>query len=215
MPSVVLRDPPGDGSQAYLEKGSTICKNYTTSFDYSVGGGGGIEYHLGGDVTIVTAPVGVGTIQNAGPIFDIGAEFLVSYQKVSETGFQTCLSISETIATSDGDGVVGSGGDIYIGEAFNLIFGFADLVAFNDTFCTTSVKTVLNIEPDTFATVFMYSQDYIENQVMRYLDSLAVNPDAMPADVVRYVESKDRWQAILDRNAGLKEKAKIGAEYLL
>ncbi|MEQ1745667.1 MAG: LamG-like jellyroll fold domain-containing protein [Saprospiraceae bacterium] len=209
MPSVVLRDPPGDGSQAYLEKGSTICKNYTTAFDYSVGGGGGIEYHLGGDVTIVTAPVGVGTIQNAGPIFDIGTEFLVSYQKVSETGFQTCLSISETIATSDGDGVVGSGGDIYIGEAFNLIFGFADLVAFNDTFCTTSVKTVLNIEPDTFATVFMYSQDYIESQVMRYLDSLAIDPAATPGDIARYVESKDRWQAILDRNAGLKEKAKL------
>ncbi len=209
MPSVILRDPPGDGSQAYLEKGSTICKNYTTAFDYSVGGGGGIEYHLGGDVTIVTAPVGVGTIQNAGPIFDIGTEFLVSYQKVSETGFQTCLSVSERIATSDGDGVVGSGGDIYIGEAFNLIFGFADLVTFNDTFCLPGVKTVLNIEPDTFATVFMYSQDYIENQVMRYLDSLAADPNGTQADITRYIESKDRWQAILDRNAGLKEKAKL------
>jgi hypothetical protein len=207
MPSVILRDPPGDGSQAYLEKGSTVCKNYYTWYDYQVGGGAGVEFHLGGDVSIVTAPAGVGTIENTGPIFDIGTEFLVSYQKVTDTSFQTCLTVSERIATSDGDGVVGSGGDIYMGEAFNLIFGFADQVTFNG--CTPSVKTVATIEPDTFATVFMYSQDYIETQVMRYLDSLAVNPDATPADSIRFVESKNRWQAILDRNEGLKEKAKL------
>ncbi len=209
MPSVVLRDPPGDGSQAYLEKGSTICKNYYGWFDYQVGGGGGIEFHLGGNVEIVTAPAGVGTIENAGVIFDIGTEFLVSYQKVSDTSFQTCLTVSERIATSDNDGVVGSGGDIYIGEAFNLIFGFADKVSFNDTFCTVAATTVLEVQPDTFATVFMYSQDYIETQVMRYLDSLSANPDATQADIIRYVESKNRWQAILDRNDGLKQKAKL------
>jgi len=209
MPSVVLRDPPGDGSQAFLEKGSTICKNYATSFDSSDGIGGGVEFHLGGDVTIVTAPVGVGTIQNSGPIFDIGTEFLVSFQTITDTSFQTCLSVSERIATSDGDGVVGGSGDIYIGEAFNLIFGFADLVTFNDTICSPGVKTVLNVEPDTFATVFMYSEDYVQNHVMRYLDSLAADPNATSAEVARYVESKDRWQEILDRNAGLKEQAKL------
>ncbi|MBL7794935.1 MAG: T9SS type A sorting domain-containing protein [Saprospiraceae bacterium] len=209
MPSVILRDPPGDGSQAYLEKGSTVCKNYYTWSDSQIGGGGGLELHLGGNVEIINGTPLVGVINNAGPIFDIGTEFLISYQKMTDTSFQTCLTVSERIATSDGDGVVGSGGDIYMGEAFNLIFGFADQVTFNDTFCTTSVKTVTTIEPDTFATVFMYSQDYIETQVMRYLDSLAISPDATPADVIRFVESKNRWQAILDRNAGLKEKAKL------
>ncbi|MBL7775550.1 MAG: LamG domain-containing protein, partial [Saprospiraceae bacterium] len=164
MPSVVLRDPPGDGSSAFLEKNTKVCKTYAASFEYEVGGGGGIEFHLGGNVEVAIG-IGVATIMNAGPIFDIGAEFQVTYQKVTDSTFQTCMSVNEKLSTSDGDLIVGgaNGADIYMGEAINLIFGFADMVSF-DT-CTPSVKQILNVEPDTFATVFMYSEFHIVNNV--------------------------------------------------
>ena len=210
-PSVILRDPPGDGSSAFLEKNTKFCKNYTASFDYEVGGGGGLELHLGGNVNVIIGTPLSGTIVNSGPIFDINAEFQVTYQKTSDSSFQTCMAVNEKLATSDSDLIVGgeNGADIYMGEAINLIFGFADLVTFNDTMCAGDVKQVLNVEPGEFSTVFAYSEFHIVNNVMRYLKALAEDPNADSTDIAQYQESYDRWEAIIERNKGLKEKAKF------
>jgi hypothetical protein len=213
-PSLILRDPPGDGSSAFLEKNTQACKTYHVGFDYEVGGGGGIETHLGGNVEI---GVGLGIIQimNAGPIFDIGAEFQVTYQKITDSTFQTCMSVNEKLSTDDGDLVVGSnssvglGGDIYMGEAINIIFGFADQVTFDETTCTPAASQVLNIEPGNFSTVFMYSEYHLVNNVMRYLDVLANDPLVVDSIRTQSAESFARWQAIIDQNAALKEKAKF------
>lgn len=208
-PSVILRDPPGDGSYSYLEKGSSVCKTYTTHFDYEVGGGGGLEIHLGGN-TEVAVGIPVATINNAGPIFDIGAEFQVTYQKITDNSFQTCTNIDSRISTSDQDLIVGGfqGGDIYMGEAFNLVFGFAEKVTFNDTTCSGQVKTVLNVQPDTFATAFMFSEWYLKTQVMRYLDSLAMNSSVPEKDRTEYQKSRTMWNDIIVKNEKLKEMAK-------
>ncbi len=209
-PSVVLRDPPGDGSYAFLEKGTTVCKTYTTFFDYEVGGGVGLELNNGGEVEVVVG-VGVATIQGSELILGLDANGQVTYQKITDTSFQTCTTFTERIQTSDGDVVVGGdhGADIFMGEAINIIFGFADRVRFNDTICEPEVDVVLNVEPGTFATTFMYSQFHIENNVLRYLELLADDPAADSADVARYIESRLLWENILERNAGLKEKAKL------
>ncbi|MBK9337223.1 MAG: choice-of-anchor D domain-containing protein [Lewinellaceae bacterium] len=211
IPTIILRDPPGDGSYAYLEKDTTVCKTTAMSFDFEVGGGGGVEAHLGGAVQIVAAPLGVGTIGESGPIVDINTEFQVTYQKIKSNAMQTCLSMSSRLSTSSSDRFIGANGDVYLGEAWNIIFGFADQVSFNATTCTPGVSTILNVEPDSFPTVFMYTQYQVENFVMRYLDSLMTNPDPAVTQDQKdaFATSKARWQEILTRNAGLKEKAPL------
>ncbi|MFN0013142.1 MAG: T9SS type A sorting domain-containing protein, partial [Saprospiraceae bacterium] len=211
MPNVILRDPPGDGSHSYLEKGTTMCKSYTVSSLKEDGFGGGFELHLGGNVGIVIG-VGVGTIQNSGVILDENQQFTTTFKKTSDNTFQTCVTNNERITTSDDDQVVGggAGGDVYIGEAFNLIFGFADMVTFDENACAANVATVLNVEADTFATVFLYSEYHILNNTMRYLDELLANPgNSTPDQIQQYTQSKALWQAILDRNAMLKDSAKF------
>ncbi|MBK9337220.1 MAG: T9SS type A sorting domain-containing protein [Lewinellaceae bacterium] len=209
IPTIILRDPPGDASYAYLEKDTTVCKTTAMSFDFEVGGGGGVEAHLGGAVQIVAAPLGVGTIGESGPIVDINTEFQVTYQKIESNAFQTCLSMSSRLSTSSSDRFIGANGDVYLGEAWNIIFGFADQVSFNATTCTPGISTLLVVQPDSFPTVFMYTQYQVKNFVMRYLDSLMIDPMATPDQVASYATSKARWQQILDRNAGLKEKAPL------
>ncbi len=210
-PSLILRDPPGDGSSAFLEKNTKMCKTYQTSFAYEVGGGGGLELHLGGALQVVTAPLGIGTIGEAGPVFDIAAEAQVTYKKITDSTFQTCTTINQKISTSDQELIVGGerGADLYMGDAINIIFGFADQVTFDPMTCSASTNTVLNVEPGNFSTVFIYSEFHIVNNVMRYLGALAADPTATPADVAQYTESRNRWQAILDKNKALKEKAKL------
>jgi len=212
MPNAILRDPPGDGSHSYLEKGTTMCKSYTVSSVEEDGFGGGFELHLGGNVDIINGTPLVGVINNTGVILDENQQFTTTFKKTSDNTFQTCVTNNERITTSDDDQVVGggAGGDVYIGEAFNLIFGFADMVSFDENACAADVITVLNIDPDTFATVFLYSEYHIINNTMRYLDELLTNPgNATPDQIQQFLDSKTLWQSILDRNAALKDSAKF------
>ncbi|MBK9337257.1 MAG: T9SS type A sorting domain-containing protein [Lewinellaceae bacterium] len=212
MPNAILRDPPGDGSHAYLEKGTTMCKSYTISSVVEDGFGGGFELHLGGNVDIINGTPLVGIINNTGVILDENQQFTTTFKKTGDNSFQTCVSNTERITTSDDDQIVGggAGGDVYIGEAFNLIFGFADMVSFDENACAADVITVLNIDPDTFATVFMYSEYHIINNTMRYLDELLANPgSSTPDQIQQYTQSLALWQDILDQNAELKDEAKF------
>ena len=211
IPTLILRDPPGDGSYSYLEKNKKFCKTTSIVEAFEVGGGVGLDVYLGGEIQIVAAPLGVGTIEAGGPILDIGAEFQLTYQKISDHSFETCTSVNSKVSTSDGGLIVGGhqGGDVYMGEALNIIFGFADLVSFNDTFCEPRLKVILNVEPGDFATTFIYSEWYIKNAVLSYLDSLSNSETADSADVARYIESKNRWLAILENNKTQKANAEL------
>ena len=210
VPSVILRDPPGDGSSAFLEKNTKVCKTYSASTVGLVGGGVGVELHLGGSV-VNAIGLGIAVITDTGPIFDVNTGFQVTYQKTSESTFQTCTSFNEKLSTSSEELIVGGerGGDVYMGEAINIIFGFADQVSFNDTTCSPFSKVVINVEPGDFATVFAYSEFNINNNVIRYLGALEADPNTSSQDSAIYAESKTRWEAIVAKNAALKEKAKL------
>ncbi|MBK8557235.1 MAG: hypothetical protein IPL65_16370 [Lewinellaceae bacterium] len=141
----------------------------------------------------------------------LNTEAQVTYKRVDNSSFETCVSFSTKVSTSGGDLIVGGerGGDVYLGEALNIIFGFADKVVFNDTICQPMSKVVINVEPGDFATTYVYSEFNIKNNVIRYLEQLAASPTADSADVARYLESKARWLAIMDRNAMLKDSAEF------
>ena len=209
-PTLILRDPPGDGSYSFLEKNTQVCKTYGVTAQYEVGGGAGLEVHLGGSI-INSVGLGLEVVTDVGPVFDINAEFQVTYQKTTDSTFQTCMSMSEKVSTSPDDLIVGGerGGDVYMGEAINIIFGFADLVTFNDTICAADVEQVVNVEPGDFATVFVYSEFNIKNNVIRYLENLAADPTADSLSLAQYEESATRWNQIIQRNTELKEKAKF------
>ncbi|MDX2135509.1 MAG: LamG-like jellyroll fold domain-containing protein, partial [Saprospiraceae bacterium] len=207
MPTIILRDPPGDGSSAYLEKDQKICKTTVIKSENEIGFENTLKVLTGPKITLVLAPLGVGIIEEIEPKVRLNTDASLTYKRVSDNSFETCVSFSTKISTDDNQLIVGGerGGDVFVGEALNLIFGFADKVSY-DT-CTVTVEQVLNIEPDTFATTFVYSEFHIRNNLLRYLGNLAANPDADSSDVARYLESIDRWNNILERNKMLKDSA--------
>ena len=209
-PTIILRDPPGDKSYAYLEKNTKVCKTHVVSLEQETGGGSGIELNNGGKQEVVVG-IGVATVQGAEWILDEDFDFLLTHQTIDNSSFKTCITLNEKLATSDGELIVGgqNGADLYMGDAINLVFGLADEVTFNPVTCQPEVKTVINIEPGDFSTVFIYSEFHIRNNVLRYLDSLLVSPNITPQDSINFVESKKRWQNILEANAELKEKADL------
>ncbi|HMS97553.1 MAG TPA: T9SS type A sorting domain-containing protein [Saprospiraceae bacterium] len=209
MPSVILRDPPGDGSSSFIEKTEKVCKTTELSMEVEAGVSGSVDIEIAPTIQFVVAPFGLGKIVTVDPDFQINIETEVTYSKVTSNSFQTCVSFNNRIATNDGELIVGGerGGDLYVGEAINLVFGFADKVSF-DT-CTVDVKQIVEVEPGNFATTFVYSEFNIKNNVIRYLNELSESMDTDSADRVNYLESIDRWEAIINRNDSLKQKAKL------
>lgn len=111
---MVLHDPPGDGSYAFLEKDSSVC--YTTSISLSSddSAGGGTVFNV---IPKVSNYVGLGfaTEVEARPILGGSVQFKNTYTRTSDSTFQTCLQTEQRISTDDGDLIVGGerGGDVF------------------------------------------------------------------------------------------------------
>ncbi len=207
MPGVVLRDPPGDGSSAFFEENTKICKTHAITAETETGVALTTTISVGADAEIATGQF-VLKVTKVDATAELEGEAQGSFKLLNSSAFQTCVSFNQKISTSDSDAFTGSEGDIYMGEALNLIFGFADQVSFNDTTCSVSVEQVLNVQPGEFSTVFVYSESYIENNVLRYLEQLENDPATSVADSARYADSRARWMAILQENKNLTEIAK-------
>ncbi len=208
IPTMVLRDPPGDGSYAYIEEEETFCRTVSFSAEYTVGGGGGIAFDNGPDVTI-TFGLGAPNIETE-TMFGGGVESSVIFKRVTQNSMAVCTKLKERLATSEEDLIVGGdrGADVYVGGGINIEFGFADVVTFDSTTCSGMDSVVLNVQPEGFGTTFMYSEFNIRNNVLRYLQLLA-NQATDTTELNNYLESLDRWNAILEDNVKQKAAARF------
>ncbi|MFT6338088.1 MAG: hypothetical protein ACJATI_004859, partial [Halioglobus sp.] len=196
IPMLVLRDPPGDGSSAYFEKGETICQ--TTEFSYLSEGGFGVggEYHLGGNVE-VSIGLGMAVINNFGPIFDTSIDGEFTWNTVTDSSWQQCFTTNERIATSDGDLLPGKASDVFMGLATNIIFGFADAVYFDPELCLVQDSVILNVEGDSdYESTYLYSRFQIENYVIPNLYKIASQEQDITLKK-EYENSAMEWRGIL------------------
>jgi hypothetical protein len=209
-PTLVLHDPPGDGSYAYVEKGESTCHTITTFLETETGAGGGVTLDLIPTVYVVTAPLGLGTAEAAGGVLQLGTEGQGTIQRTTDSTFEVCTSFTERFSTSAEDLVVGDqGGDVFVGGGLNVDFGFADRITFNDTICAAVDKVVLAVSPRNYGTTFMYSEWNIRNNVLRYLEAIRDNPGTSPAKKDTCIQSIARWNKILDDNNKQKAAAKF------
>ena len=124
VPEIILRDPPGSGSYAYVEKGSSYSVSSSYSTDFDNGSGFGAEILLGVEVAAgggLAGPVIKTDTKNSGKT---GLSFSTT---VNESGeYVQTYEFTERIETSSDPGVVGSMGDIYIGKSYNYFYGETD-----------------------------------------------------------------------------------------
>lgn len=203
-PFLVLHDPPGDGSYAFLEKDSSVC--YTTGIKLTVdnSSSAGANFNV---LPKITTDVGfIFSIQTElRPILGGTINLETTYSKTSDSTFQTCLQTMQRISTDDGDLIVGGdrGGDVFMGAAQNIIFANVDEVTFDN--CTVNVVESVEVSPGAFATTFIYSEFNIRNYVIPNLTKLLTNPNTTLADSI--TQSIARWQKILSDNDARKSTA--------
>jgi hypothetical protein len=199
MIDIVLPDPPGSYSFAYIEKGSSITSSHESSFTFETSEVGQATAHLG---------VGIRTISGIGIAIESKWEVIADL-KGTAGGRQTTgkgnrvektLTFNETVNTSGDVAFVGSNADVYIGQSNNRIFGQVRQLSFypkeedeNGSTIETSdgkyrlfPKDIIAVG-DEFATMFSYTQGHIVNTLIPDIkrlrnDLIRYYPGTLPTD---------------------------------
>lgn len=175
LPDLIIHDPPGDGSYAWVEKNSTyVAKEdikvkvrddkdgYYT--DILLGAAGKTSLGLGAEVSF---EVGAGITQKSKVLFGEG-----SRQYMDNTFTYT---FTENFSTSDDPNFTGHDGDVYIGKATNQRYSIARVLLYDTTTCMASVQNRPNLEQTGIATTFMYTEKHINNILVPQLKFLELS----------------------------------------
>ena len=120
----ILRDPPGSGSSAYIEKGSKISYSYSADLTAEAGIGISLEWGSGSNYyTGIWAGAGSGTTAGSTISSDktttIGLDLTTKYY--TDWSYEYELETKEKISTSDNVKEVGMNSDVYIGVTDNIL----------------------------------------------------------------------------------------------
>lgn len=154
IPMLILHDPPGDQSYAYVKKGFTYS-NFTTT-EVLTGGeagvyadltfGGAKEHFKAGGVIKLTATGGK--------------------DNFNRSGIMTTITFDETFSTSSLEDFTGHDGDVYIGASFNQEFAFGKRLKFDTLTCKPSIDSILYFDNTGFNTTFIYTEHHIKNTLI-------------------------------------------------
>ncbi|MFN7831645.1 MAG: Ig-like domain-containing protein, partial [Bacteroidota bacterium] len=194
IPLMILRDPPGDGSNATIEKGTTVCNGWGVGTTLATKVSTGIKLSLGTE-TVVSAGVGAEVETKTELKNELEMGMSVTTKGNFNTSAEVCLTTNETISTS-GDAVLqGEDADVFVGGALNLLFGITDDLRYDTPTCSYLIKPDLVVFPDKFASTFLYSGYQIKKVVIPNLE------------FVGDTTSANQWRDILQRNRDLKDQA--------
>lgn len=172
--SMILRDPAGSNSYAYIDEGYTTSHTKTTNGSIFRDDEAMVETHFGLDLQKI-----VGLWTPGGTITAVSEE--ASSSSTLTSGLQisnsidindqktTTVTATKRVQTSDDPMFVGAMGDVFIGNSMNYIFGKVREVGlhFNDdeTQLELNMKNVLQMGKE-FATEFNYTAYHIENRLI-------------------------------------------------
>ena len=180
---MILRDPPGSGSNAEWTSGTVTAYEKTIGHCWNTETTVQVTNGFGGDVTINTGASTLGAVSTVEIKTSTKDDLSWGGKAVSEgensTTTSHSLTVTQTVATSDDPSLVGSLGDVFIGQSTNMIFGKARRVGFsrnqeNQEKPELGVSEVMSVGSD-FSTYFTYTAYYIESYLIPNWEALRNN----------------------------------------
>lgn len=141
LPDFVLRDPPGSGSSATIDKGSSFT--FSKESSYALNNASettgtvslGFTMEVGGSIL---GPVVKTEVSN-----DISVGLSMEQSASNGSSVENTYTFNQSISTSDDPGWVGSDADLYIGYSANQIYGtYNKLTATTTQNSATPIKVV-------------------------------------------------------------------------
>ncbi len=209
VPLYVLRDPPGDASYSYLEKGTGYCftlADWSTS--NSLGMVSNFSNMIGAHNLFLTAPLGIGVAVELQTGIGVqgGTNVNLTWRRSGNT--QVCMEAKERFSTSADPEFVGADADVFVGAAFNMLFAQTDNIKVNGQTCAIEPTTGYGIAPDPTKPVkntYAYTTRHIRDVLIPQIQALKAA--ATPTDTTRYGTYIENWQRHLAYNEALKTAA--------
>ena len=192
---MILRDPPGSKSSAKWTSGTVTASDWQVSVDAGEKGTYKFVARGGWGLTTIKGTMAAG----------VEASFKTIHNKITGVtsnvkggvAWKRAYSITtnETISTSSDRNLVGTKGDVFIGQSTNIVFGKANEVGFTrdaNNNISLGVQEII-ATGDRFDTFFTYSVFYIESFLLPNLESLRNNLliTLSPEDYANYVNKSD------------------------
>jgi hypothetical protein len=189
---MVIRDPHGSGSSAYVEQGSVITKSSNTSVSSESKLSSEVTVSMGAKV-ITWVGVGAGTIAEVETTNDGSLSLNTTFGGVYSGQTDETITLNTNFSTSGDPAFVGHDGDVFVGNSTNFTYGLCDNVAFvkkknvsasdtklwgyetagDDDYVLVSQKSIAGQK--SFGTLFVYPLSYIENTLIPNLKMLRNN----------------------------------------
>ncbi len=205
LPLMILRDPPGDNSYSYLSTTTSSSVDIGFSIESELGVG---VYARGKVGTGVNVPIlGSGGVWAEGKI-----SASAGVRGTLEGSQEIKISTTDVLKTSDLSVITGSEGDLYLGAAFNLVYGVTDIIEYDTSSCDVVRDTGLVWDGNGFKTTYLYTDNHIRNSVIPGLQNLAAillaSGEKRKQDSAAVMLSQASvWQQIVDYNAAIKQHA--------
>lgn len=181
VPDYILRDPPGSGSYASREVGST--KTTEKQWSYNLGRSTRSDDHLFVGSNFVAGTPVMGIVNNIQDDTNFGARSSTSGGRGGRQ--KTTVETLQTWSTDASPTNPGRNSDVYIGKSLNFTYGISETLRLvPDSMCTEvdCIGTPLSgagsnslsmattngvyILPGGYNTNFLYSEDHIKNQLI-------------------------------------------------
>ncbi|RLA04143.1 MAG: hypothetical protein DRQ54_09900, partial [Gammaproteobacteria bacterium] len=210
MPLFVLRDPPGDGSSAFLEEGHKLRTRLDWDNNiFSWQAGVNIHAEVGLKLTWFVG-LGAGTIGQASAESTFDNEFLAGNTRNEEHWTDITLETKRRFETSTHNSFVGEQGDVFFGVGYNFIFSEVSNIEVVD--CEVTKFSSFGFEPDSVTTLYTYTHQYLVDFLIPELDEkvdyyqglVADGQEDQNSEVVKYETQRDTWQQAVDENHDLK-----------
>lgn len=182
----VLRDPPGSGSYATLEKGATTSTTSTISLADGTAGTKLATVKAGLDVESESGTPFFSIVTKVEAEANAGVTLEHSNIATDENTITTSTTFTESFSTSASGDFVGAPGDVFVGRSTNIVYGLANNlgIAYPEDIpadgsrldtefdgLTIGIRKAVRINP-SFNTFFIFSQKQIEENVIPNLELL-------------------------------------------
>lgn len=210
LPSLVVHDPPGDNSYAWIEKGSTYRYFENTSYETTGAAGFYSDLLLGSSF--------LSSFSEGGVAVHWKTQLNAGRNNFDKTTYETNLTFNETFSTSDDPLFTGHEGDVYIGLTSNQQFSVAKILTFDGGACAANLIDEPNLLSEKDGT-FIYTEKHIKNVLipqLEYLqDILRIQAEGLPTgsakediltDADYFRRDTSNWHGVLAKVAMARDQ---------
>ncbi len=208
IPVLILRDPPGDHSYAYMDEGRTSCtvldrvglESLSTYQDFTVKIGARFSTGFGYLAQVTSENFVIGNLE-------------LGVSVTEDQHFQVCTTIRNRISTSADQTFIGHDADLYAAAGINFSFAKTDVIdaIVSGSTCTVEPSVSTAVGSNGVKTAFLYTEKHIRDHLIPEQLEIAdgfhkANDDA---DAMIWESSAANLQSWIARNDSLRKVAKL------